>query len=100
MLEYCEVDGCGATKRAAFQAGGIWKVSTTKAEDRIALSRHTLKMCQRLGAPAGPFTSKAKIVDEELAMLDRIARDHPKAANAVEELAAQWRELRVPAGHR
>jgi len=57
-------------------------------------------MCQRLGAQAGPFTSSAKVVDEELAMLNRISRDHPEAASAVEELTAQWRKLMVPAGHR
>jgi len=70
-------------------------MTSAEADQRIILSRHTLKRFKQLAA-AGQSVSQENIplVEQEINLLDGIAKEHPGMVHKLLVLVGDWIEFR------
>lgn len=66
-----------------------------EADDRIMLSRQTLhKYLQMAAGGVDPMPGTLVLVQEEIAILEALAEDHPGKADKLAALVAEWMRFR------
>lgn len=71
------------------------EMTSAEADDRIILSRHTLKRYLQLAATGHAASHEdVPLIDRELEILDGIAEQHPDKVAKILGLVAEWLAFR------
>ena len=65
----------------------------TAVQERIDLSRRVVERWEAMGGPGGRLATTLEMIRSELAILSKMAGDHPDVAPEIRELSARYGAL-------
>jgi hypothetical protein len=81
--------------RALFKGLMTRDMTPADADQRIILSRHTLKRFYQLSAAGQKVSAEnIQLVEDEINLLDDIAKEHPGKVSKLLALVGEWIEFR------